>query len=241
MLWTGIIERSHRDSATRDPGSDRSRVPHPESRYYQRSHAPDPRVGVAPAGGAADLGRLCVRRVAGRRRRDAPRRRRAATRTPCASRGTRPSTVARRHGDGRVVLAADTVVVAGGEVLGKPRDAHDAERMLRRLSDAVHQVLTRPSSCARRAASRPKSVTTRVHFRRLTDAEIAWYVASGEPDGKAGAYAIQGRGARFIDWIEGSWSNVVGLPIATVYRLLNADPDRSRTPPPARSCRARAD
>ncbi len=140
-------------------------------------------------------------------------------------------TVALRHGDGRVVLAADTVVVAGGEVLGKPRDAHDAERMLRRLSDAVHLVHT---AVVVRAPGGETSevVTTRVHFRRLTDAEIAWYIASGEPDGKAGAYAIQGRGARFVDWIEGSWSNVVGLPIATVYRLLNPDPDRSRTPPP---------
>jgi nucleoside triphosphate pyrophosphatase len=140
-------------------------------------------------------------------------------------------TVALRYGDGRIVLAADTVVVAGGEVLGKPRDAHDAERMLRRLSDAVHLVHT---AVVVRAPGGETSevVTTRVHFRRLTDAEIAWYIASGEPDGKAGAYAIQGRGARFVDWIEGSWSNVVGLPIATVYRLLNPDPDRSRTPPP---------
>ena len=63
-------------------------------------------------------------------------------------------------------------------------------------------------------------MTTRVRFLPLNEAEIAWYVGSGEPDGKAGAYAIQGRAARFIDWIEGSWSNVVGLPIATVYRLL---------------------
>jgi septum formation protein len=63
-------------------------------------------------------------------------------------------------------------------------------------------------------------VTTRVHFLPLTDDEIAWYIASGEPEGKAGAYAIQGRAARFIDWIDGSWSNVVGLPIATVHRLL---------------------
>jgi septum formation protein len=62
-------------------------------------------------------------------------------------------------------------------------------------------------------------VTTRVHFLPLTDREIAWYVATREPEGKAGAYAIQGRAARFIDWIDGSWSNVVGLPIATVYRL----------------------
>ena len=138
------------------------------------------------------------------------------------------ATAAAKHADGRVVLAADTVVVAGGEILGKPRDAGDAERMLRRLSDGVHEVLT---AVVVRASDGETSevVTTRVHFLRLTDAEMAWYVASGEPDGKAGAYAIQGRAARFIDRIEGSWSNVVGLPIATVYRLLNPDPDRSRT------------
>ena len=65
------------------------------------------------------------------------------------------------------------------------------------------------------------SCTTRVRFTPLSDAEIAWYVATGEADGKAGAYAIQGRASRFIDWIEGSWSNVVGLPVATVDRLLD--------------------
>jgi septum formation protein len=141
------------------------------------------------------------------------------------------ATVSLKDGDGRIVVAADTVVVAGGEVLGKPRDAHDAERMLRRLSAAVHLVHT---AVVVRAPGGETSevVTTRVHFRRLTDAEIAWYIASGEPEGKAGAYAIQGRGARFVDWIEGSWSNVVGLPIATVYRLLNPDHDRSGTPLP---------
>ncbi|HMF62099.1 MAG TPA: Maf family protein, partial [Vicinamibacterales bacterium] len=72
----------------------------------------------------------------------------------------------------------------------------------------------------RGADERSDVVTTRVRFLPLTAEEIAWYVASREPEGKAGAYAIQGRGARFIDWIEGSWSNVVGLPIATVHRLL---------------------
>jgi septum formation protein len=127
---------------------------------------------------------------------------------------------AAKHEAGPVVLAADTVVVAGDQILGKPRDAGDAARMLRLLSDAVHDVHT--AVVLRGAAGETfEVVTTRVHFVRLTAAEIAWYVASGEPDGKAGAYAIQGRAARFIDRIEGSWSNVVGLPLATVYRLLN--------------------
>jgi septum formation protein len=70
-------------------------------------------------------------------------------------------------------------------------------------------------------------VTTRVHLLPLSDNEIAWYIESGEPEGKAGAYAIQGRAARFIERIEGSWSNVVGLPISTVHRLLKTTPRRT--------------
>jgi septum formation protein len=118
-----------------------------------------------------------------------------------------------------VVLAADTVVVAGEVMLGKPRDSAQAEWMLRQLSGTIHEVHT---AIAIRHGSWQVSdlVTTRVRFAAMTDTEIAEYVASGEGQGKAGAYAIQGRAARFIEWIEGSWSNVVGLPIATVYRLL---------------------
>lgn len=120
---------------------------------------------------------------------------------------------------GITVLAADTVVVADGEILGKPVDDADAERMLKRLSGAVHTVLTAVVLC-RNGRELSAVVETRVHLLPLSDSEIKWYVATGEPEGKAGAYAIQGHAARFIDWIEGSWSNVVGLPIATVYRLL---------------------
>jgi septum formation protein len=119
----------------------------------------------------------------------------------------------------RVVLAADTVVAVQGQILGKPVDSRDATRMLRLLADRTHEVHT-AVAVRRGSEERDEVVTTRVRFLPLSEAEIAWYVASGEPEGKAGAYAIQGRGARFIDWIEGSWSNVVGLPIATVYRLL---------------------
>ena len=117
------------------------------------------------------------------------------------------------------ILAADTVVVAAGEILGKPRDSADAARMLALLSGAVHLVHT---AVVVRAGTSEASVVedTRVYFRPLTPEEIAWYVATGEPDGKAGAYAIQGRAARFVGRIEGSWSNVVGLPVATVYGLL---------------------
>ena len=123
-----------------------------------------------------------------------------------------------RHPDA-MILAADTVVVAGGQILGKPIDAADARRMLSLLAGTTHDVLT-AVVLAGNWQSRAEVVRTRVAFGQLSQAEIDWYVATGEPDGKAGAYAIQGRAARFIDRIEGSWSNVVGLPVATVYRML---------------------
>lgn len=117
------------------------------------------------------------------------------------------------------ILAADTVVVVDGGILGKPAGPADARRMLSMLSGVVHEVLT--AVVVRHAGSETSEVvSTRVHFTALSAAEIDWYVESGEPDGKAGAYAIQGLGSRFVDWIEGSWSNVVGLPVATVYRML---------------------
>lgn len=119
----------------------------------------------------------------------------------------------------RVVLAADTEVVVDGRVLGKPANAGDAASMLRRLSGTAHDVLT--AVVARtHALERSEIVFTRVRFTALSQQEIDWYVASGEPMGKAGAYAVQGLGARFVERIEGSWSGVVGLPIAAVHRLL---------------------
>ncbi len=123
------------------------------------------------------------------------------------------------HSDGAVVLAADTVVVRDGQLLGKPRDEPDAERMLRLLSGGFHEVLT-AVVVVHGGQELSEVVTTRVRVLPLSVDEIAWYIASGEPSGKAGAYAIQGLAARFIDRIEGSWSNVVGLPIATVSGLL---------------------
>jgi septum formation protein len=126
--------------------------------------------------------------------------------------------VAASHPAG-LVLGADTVVVAGGRMMGKPTDAADAGSMLKVLSGVFHEVLT--AVVAQGGGRRAEElVTTRVRFQPLTDEEIAWYVGTGEPSGKAGAYAIQGRAARFIDRIEGSWSNVVGLPISAVYHLL---------------------
>ena len=121
------------------------------------------------------------------------------------------------------ILAADTVVVVDGQILGKPSTDADARRMLSMLSGAVHEVLT--AVVVRHGASESSEVvSTRVRFTELSQAEIDWYVESGEPEGKAGAYAIQGLGSRFVDWIEGSWSNVVGLPVATVYRMLGRAP-----------------
>lgn len=120
---------------------------------------------------------------------------------------------------GSMVLAADTTVVVDGEILAKPADREDAARMLKRLAGVVHEVLT---GVVVVAGDREVTevVRTRVHLLPLSPDEIAWYVESGEPEGKAGAYAIQDRAARFVDWIEGSWSNVVGLPVATVDRML---------------------
>jgi septum formation protein len=128
--------------------------------------------------------------------------------------------VSRRSSADRIILAADTVVVAGERLMGKPVDAKDAESMLNALSGAAHQVHT--AVVVRSPAGQAEEVvTTEVRFNRLSDAEIAWYLSTGEFEGKAGGYGIQGRAARFIDGIDGSWSNVVGLPIATVYRLLS--------------------
>jgi septum formation protein len=129
----------------------------------------------------------------------------------------------RDHPD-RVVLGADTVVL-GGEMMGKPRDAADAVRMLRLLSGREHEVLTSVALVSKRGAVIEVS-RTRVWMNPLTDAEIAEYVATGEPLDKAGAYGIQGLGSKFIDRIQGSYPNVVGLPVALVYRLLKGYPER---------------
>jgi septum formation protein len=118
-----------------------------------------------------------------------------------------------------IVLGADTVVVVDDRVLGKPRDAHDAAEMMRRLSGRSHRVMTGVS--VRTAANELIGVdSSSVTFAPLTAAEIDWYVATGEGRDKAGAYAIQGLAGRFIPRVEGSYSNVVGLPIALIYGLL---------------------
>jgi septum formation protein len=129
-----------------------------------------------------------------------------------------------------IVLAADTTVVVDGEILAKPRDDADAAAMLRRIAGRAHEVLT-GVSLRRGGFELGRVETTRVHVAPLTDEDIAWYVATGEGRDKAGAYAIQGVASRFIPRIEGSYSNVVGLPVASVRELLTeisgTAPDRS--------------
>ncbi len=133
------------------------------------------------------------------------------------------------------VLGADTIVVVEGKILGKPRDEADAARMLRLLSGRKHEVITgvclvgpSPESSApgTRNLERPavlddlRSETTEVIMSPLTEEDILFYISTGEPMDKAGAYAIQGIASRWIPRIEGDYSNVVGLPLALVWRML---------------------
>jgi septum formation protein len=129
--------------------------------------------------------------------------------------------------EGDIVLAADTAVVLAGEILGKPRDREDARRMLRALSGRSHEVLS--GVCVRVAGGEEAvEVRSEVSFAHLTDRQIAWYVESGEPMDKAGAYAIQGMAAAFVSEVRGSVSNVVGLPLLETLSLL----ERSGLPLP---------
>ncbi|MGA7217540.1 MAG: Maf family protein [Candidatus Sulfotelmatobacter sp.] len=118
------------------------------------------------------------------------------------------------------VLGADTIVVIDDAMLGKPRDAADAARMLRLLSGRTHAVITGVCMAGPLGFERTTSSTTLVSMEELSDEEIRDYIATGEPMDKAGAYAIQGMASRWIPRIEGDYSNVVGLPVALVYRIL---------------------
>jgi len=126
---------------------------------------------------------------------------------------------ARLGAEPALVLAADTVVACGRRILPKTLDAADAERCLRLLSGRRHRVYTGVVA-SRPGAQAARVVMTVVRFKRLHDDEIAWYLASGEWRGKAGGYAIQGRAEAFVASINGSWSNVVGLPLAVTLDLL---------------------
>ena len=118
-----------------------------------------------------------------------------------------------------IVLGADTTVVLGGAMLGKPSDAGEARHMLVRLSGRRHQVLT--GICLRRGGQAIRDwATTQVWFSAMSRREIREYAASGEPMDKAGAYAIQGLASRYVERIEGCYFNVVGLPMALVYHHL---------------------
>ena len=121
----------------------------------------------------------------------------------------------------RLILAADTTVVVDDTMLGKPIDDDDAKRMLSLLSGRTHEVLT-AVVIYRTGMSAPliEADRTEVEFAPLTEFEIDWYIATGEPRDKAGAYAIQGYASRFVTRIGGSYSNVVGLPVALVYQML---------------------
>jgi nucleoside triphosphate pyrophosphatase len=126
--------------------------------------------------------------------------------------------------NGCMIVAADTVVAVDGEILGKPGSAEEARKMLRRLSGKWHEVLTGLAVMRMHAAGeRPRVVVekTRVEFAELANAEIEEYVKTGEPFDKAGAYAIQGRGGKFIPRIKGCYFNVMGLPLARLYEILN--------------------
>jgi septum formation protein len=130
------------------------------------------------------------------------------------------SAVAHKLNEG-LVLGADTMVVCDGKILGKPTDEADARRMLRALSGRWHDVLTGVALIkAGGAIYAVAHERTRVKFGALSEEEIAWYAATGEPQDKAGAYAVQGRAALFIEGLEGDYWNVMGLPVNLLYRLL---------------------
>jgi septum formation protein len=132
----------------------------------------------------------------------------------------------RAHVAHGTVLGADTTVVVDGEILEQPHDAEDARRMLHLLNNKWHEVLTGVALVSDGIQGGSHSVLvdhelTRVRFGEMSDAEIDWYIATGEPFGKAGAYGIQGHAALFIKEVQGDYFNIVGLPIRLVYELLN--------------------
>ena len=123
-----------------------------------------------------------------------------------------------REGDD-LVIAADTIVVCGGEILGKPKDTEDAYRMLRLLSGRDHQVMT-GMTLLRGEICRTVTEITDIHFRELSDREIHAYIRTGEPMDKAGSYGIQGGAALFAQHLVGDYYNVMGLPVCRLSQLL---------------------
>lgn len=126
--------------------------------------------------------------------------------------------VANRLSEG-LVLGADTTVVVDGEILGQPVDDSDAKRMLQLLNARWHDVLTGVAVVRVGGESRVAYETTRVRFAEMNEREIDWYISTGEPFGKAGAYGIQGKASLFVEEIAGDYFNIMGLPIRLVYEL----------------------
>lgn len=122
----------------------------------------------------------------------------------------------------KTIIAADTIVICGETVLGKPDGPDEAYEMLRSLSGRGHRVITGVALIAPPNRRIVESESTRVFFRDISDAEIARYIDTSEPFGKAGAYAIQGFASAFVDRIEGCYFNVVGLPVALIFRMFRA-------------------
>ena len=118
-----------------------------------------------------------------------------------------------------LVLGADTTVVVANQILGQPVDEDDARRMLRLLNAKWHEVLTGVAVVRVGGETRVAHETTRVRFAKMSEMEIGWYITTGEPFGKAGAYGIQGKASMFIEEIEGDYFNIMGLPIRLVYQL----------------------
>jgi septum formation protein len=135
--------------------------------------------------------------------------------------GEKAAAVRARH-EGAVILAADTVVALGRRILPKAEDEATARRCLTMLSGRRHKVIGGVTAIGADGRTWRRLVTTSVRFKRLEAAEIDAYIAAGEWNGKAGGYAIQGRAAALIPWIEGSWSNVVGLPLYETAQILRA-------------------
>jgi len=118
-----------------------------------------------------------------------------------------------------LVLGADTTVVVANQILGQPADEADARRMLNLLNAKWHEVLTGVAVVRVGGETRVAYETTRVRFAEMNDNEIDWYISTGEPFGKAGAYGIQGKASLFVEEIEGDYFNIMGLPIRLVYEL----------------------
>jgi septum formation protein len=129
--------------------------------------------------------------------------------------------VAERHPAGTIVIAADTMVVCGGIILGKPKDEKEAHSMLRALSGRTHTVHT-GVTVLRNDWVKTKMESTSVTMRKLTEQQIRGYIATGEPMDKAGAYGIQAKGALLVERIEGNFYNVMGLPVCTLAQMLQS-------------------